>query len=105
MLSIRTNAKPFRWVPLAFVAAAIGAPSAQAFFSADDLNRLTRNCLRDMQAVTGSAEPSILQPRAPDNGLDWGDTGIGIAIGVAGSLGLGAAALGASRRRDRLARA
>ena len=101
MLSLKKLTRPYRWVPLALVAAAIVAPSAQAFFSADDLSRLTRDCVRDAVAAAGGTrtpEPQPTSPR-PGEGVDWSDAGVGVGIGVAGSLGLGAAALLASRRR------
>jgi hypothetical protein len=107
MLSVRTLASLCRWVLPVLVAAAIAAPSAQAFFSADDLARLTSSCVRKTLAAAGSTATPQPQPAPPgqDGGLDWGDAGIGVGIGVAAGLGLGAAALVASRRRGGLAHA
>jgi hypothetical protein len=107
MLSVRTLARPFRWLLPALVAAAIAAPSAQAFFSADDLDSLTSSCVRKTLAAAGSTATHDPEPAPParGGGLDWGDAGIGAGLGVGAGLGLGAGVLVASRRRGRLAHA
>ena len=88
MLSVRTMARSFRWASLALVVAAIGAPSAHAFFSEDDLTRMGLDCVRKELAAAGGTAASDLQPTAAgaSESLDWGAAGIGAGIGVASGL-------------------
>jgi hypothetical protein len=103
MFCIGRVARVCRLASLALVVAAIGAPSANAFFSEADLARIGGHCLRDQQVAADEIATSDRQATGAgaSEGLDWRDAGIGAGIGVAGGLCAGVAVvLVAQRRRD-----